>query len=68
MSVLSVIEYRAKARGCRQKASEAVIAGVQTIWLQTANQWDEMAETDEGEWLASSLVPRRRKHSKRNSN
>lgn len=68
MSVLAVIEYRAKARECRQKASEAVIAGVQTIWLQTANQWDEMAETGEGEWLASSPVPGKTKHSKRNPN
>lgn len=68
MSVLAVIEYRAKARGCRQKASEAVISGVQTIRMQTANQWDETAETDEGEWLASSLAPGRTKHSKRNPN
>ena len=66
MSTLSVLEYTAKAMECRQKASTTAMAGIEVIWRQIADHWDEMAEGRGNSMPTSLPVLGKSKHSKRN--
>ena len=68
MSALTVIEYTAKAMECRHNASKTAVAGIQAIWLQMADKWDDMAERRENNSLISMSVLGMSKHSNRNQN